>query len=71
MFVDNNLVNRQSTQTSLLLVSPGNPEQSYLVHKIEGRSSIMGLRMPQLQAALSADQIAAIRQWIQDGAANN
>jgi hypothetical protein len=66
-----NLVNRQSTQVSLLLVSPGNPDQSYLVHKIDGRAGIQGVRMPQLAAALSATEIATIRQWIQNGAPND
>jgi mono/diheme cytochrome c family protein len=67
-----NLVSRASTQqATLLLVAPGNPDQSYLVHKIEGRTTIAGLRMPQLQTALTADEIAVIRQWIQGGALNN
>lgn len=66
-----NIVNRQSNQTSLMLVSPGNPDQSYLLHKVEGRSGIVGSRMPQGQAALSAEEITAIRTWIQNGALNN
>ena len=65
-----NIVNRQSTETSLLLVSPGNPDQSYLVHKIEGRAGIVGTRMPP-GGTLTSDQIAIIRQWIQSGALNN
>lgn len=66
-----NLVNRASTQTSLQLVVPGNPDQSYLLHKVDGRAGISGQRMPLGQAVLSAEQIAAIRTWIQNGAANN
>ena len=27
-------------------VIPGDPENSYLMHKVEGRSGIVGLRMP-------------------------
>lgn len=65
-----NLVSRQSSETSLLLVSPGNPDQSYLVHKLEGRAGIVGARMPQ-GGTLASDQIAVIRQWIQNGALNN
>jgi len=56
----------------LLRVAPGDPESSYLVWKIEGRPEILGERMPPPsagEAALSAAEIAAIRQWILDGAA--
>ncbi|HSW15364.1 MAG TPA: hypothetical protein VLI06_21125 [Solimonas sp.] len=48
-------------------VQPGNPDDSYLVHKLEG-SQAVGARMPQGGAPLSPDLIAAIRQWIADGA---
>lgn len=63
------LVDVASTEApSLLRVSPGNPDSSYLVHKIEGRSTIVGAQMPLNQPALSGPQIAAIRSWIQNGA---
>lgn len=68
----NNLVNRRSTQsTGLFLVSPGNPEQSYLIHKLDGRSGIQGTQMPQGASPLSATDIDVIKRWIQNGAANN
>lgn len=51
----------------LLRVAPGNPDGSYLVHKIEGTAAV-GSRMPLGGPPLSADAIAAIRQWIVDGA---
>jgi hypothetical protein len=70
--VDNSfqdLVDIASTEApSLLRVSPGNPDNSYLVHKIEGRSTIVGAQMPLNQPALSEPQITAIRTWIQNGA---
>lgn len=67
----NNLVNRQSTQVNMLLVSPGNPDASYLIHKIEGRPGIVGSQMPQAMTPLTGAQIDAIRRWIQNGAPNN
>jgi hypothetical protein len=70
--VDNSfqdLVGTTSTEApSLLRVNPGNPDSSYLVHKIEGRATIVGAQMPLNQPALSGPQIEAIRTWIQNGA---
>jgi hypothetical protein len=63
------LVNVQSVQRSALKrVLPGNPDSSYVVWKIEGRSGIAGSRMPLGQSPLSAEQIQAIRDWIAAGA---
>ena len=63
------LVGIASTEApSLLRVDPGNPDSSYLVHKIEGRSTIVGAQMPLNQPGLSGPQITAIRSWIQNGA---
>lgn len=56
---------------SLLRVNPGNPDDSYLVHKIEGRSGIVGERMPLGRSPLSNDQINLIRTWIVNGAQDN
>jgi hypothetical protein len=53
---------------SLLRVDPGNPDNSYLVQKVEGAPNISGLQMPLNQPPLSTDQIDAIRQWILNGA---
>lgn len=53
---------------SLLRVDPGSPDDSYLVHKIEGRSSIAGGRMPLGQDPLSDADIQRIRDWIANGA---
>ncbi len=53
-------------------VIPGDPENSYLIHKLEGRSTIVGLRMPRSGPPyLTEGQILVIRKWIQDGAPNN
>ena len=53
----------------ILRVAPGAPDDSYLVHKIEGTAA-QGQQMPPNGAApLSQAEIGAIRQWITDGAA--
>jgi hypothetical protein len=65
-----NLVDVPSLELpSLDRVEPGDPEASYIVHKIEGRADIGGDRMPPPpESALSPEQIAAIREWIENGA---
>ena len=53
-------------------VVPGDPENSYLLHKLEGRSTIAGARMPRNAGPfLTAGQISIIRRWIQLGAKND
>jgi hypothetical protein len=53
------------------LVIPGNPDDSYLIRKLEGRD-INGVRMPQNGPPyLTAGQIRVIRRWIEIGAPNN
>ncbi|WP_111640508.1 hypothetical protein [Marinimicrobium alkaliphilum] len=54
---------------ALMRVDPGNPDDSYLVRKLEGGPDIVGDRMPQGGASLSSAQIALIRDWIANGAA--
>lgn len=55
----------------LLRINPGNPDNSYLVNKIEGASDIVGERMPRGRDPLSAEQINTIREWITEGAQDN
>lgn len=52
----------------LLRVTPFEPEQSFLVRKLEGPGDGEGSRMPLGQPPLTADQIALIRAWISEGA---
>jgi hypothetical protein len=52
-------------------VVPGDPENSYLVHKVEGRGGISGQRMPFNGAPLTDGQILVIKRWIELGAQNN
>ena len=66
-----NLVNVPSVQVALNLVMPGDAENSYLIHKLDGRSGIVGDRMPTNGPFLTTAQIDVIEQWINDGARNN
>jgi hypothetical protein len=63
------IVNVPSRQKpGLMRVTPGDPDNSYLIHKLEGRDGIDGGRMPLRGPYLSAGQIAIIRRWIELGA---
>jgi hypothetical protein len=68
-----NLVGVASRQKpELLRVAPGDPENSYLVHKLEGRADIVGQRMPRTAGPfLTEGQLMVIRRWIALGAPNN
>jgi len=55
-------------QPNVLRVSPGNPDSSYLVLKLQGSSGISGQRMPFGGPYLPQSTIDVIRQWISDGA---
>jgi hypothetical protein len=68
-----NLVNVASREKpALLRVAPGDPENSYLIHKLEGRADIVGMRMPRTAGPfLTEGQIMVIRGWIALGAPNN
>jgi hypothetical protein len=53
--------------SSVLRVKPGDPNDSYIVQKIEGHAAV-GAQMPFGGPPLPAATIAVIRQWISDGA---
>jgi hypothetical protein len=58
-------------QPNLLRVKPGDPDSSYMVHKIEGPSAgITGGQMPLGETPLPQATIDAIRQWVTNGAPN-
>ncbi len=66
------IVNVRSVENAALnRVTPGDPDNSYLVWKIEGRPEIAGERMPRGRDPLPPEAITAIRQWIADGAQDN
>ncbi len=67
-----NLVGVPASQsTGLNRVTSGDPDNSYLLQKLEGAPGIQGERMPLGGAALAGEQIELIRDWISTGAANN
>lgn len=67
-----NLVNVQSSGLpTTIRVVPGDPDNSYLIMKMEGAPGIVGLQMPQGRDPLSDSQIEAIREWIAAGALDN
>jgi hypothetical protein len=56
----------------VLRVAPGDPDNSYIVHKLEGGPNIVGARMPRGTGPYLTDgQMLVIRRWIAEGAANN
>ena len=53
-------------------VVAGDADNSYIVHKLEGRSDIVGMRMPRTAGPfLTEGQMSIIRRWIDQGAQNN
>lgn len=53
-------------------VIPGDPDNSYLVHKLEGTSDIVGRRMPFSGPPFLTDgQILILKRWIATGAPRN
>lgn len=67
-----NLVGVASIQKpDLDRVTPNDPDNSYLIQKLEGAPGIVGERMPFGRSPLAQEQIDLIREWIADGAQNN
>ncbi len=69
-----NTVNVASVESNLDRIEPGQPDQSYLVHKIQGTQASVGGtggRMPLNSPALPQADIDKIRAWITAGAPNN
>lgn len=63
-----NLVGVASREdSSFLRVMPGNPDLSYLIHKLEGSASV-GEQMPFGGPPVPQSTINFVRQWITDGA---
>lgn len=55
-------------------IEPGRPDESYLVHKVQGTHLDVGgsgERMPLGLPALGQSEIDVIREWIADGAQDN
>ena len=60
-----------SAKPGAIRVIPGDPENSYLIHKLEGRPGIVGTPMPRGNVLLTEGQIRVIRRWIELGARND
>lgn len=57
---------------ALRRVVPGDPDSSYIVHKLEGRPGIIGRQMPYSGPPyLTSGQLVIIRRWIEIGAPRN
>ena len=55
-----------------IFVVPGNPDASYLIHKLDGAADIAGSRMPRGTGPfLTSGQMQIIRRWIELGAKND
>jgi len=67
------LVGVPSTERpTVLRVAPGDPNNSYMVHKLEGGPNLVGVRMPRGTGPFLTDgQMVVIRRWIETGAPNN
>ena len=60
------------SKASAIFVVPGDPDASYLVHKLEGAADIAGSRMPRGTGPfLTSGQMQIIRRWIELGAKND
>ncbi|PYR76905.1 MAG: hypothetical protein DMF87_17110 [Acidobacteria bacterium] len=68
-----NLVGVASTgKPGAVRVIPGDPDNSYIIHKLQGSSDIAGVRMPRGNGPFLTDgQILVIKRWIANGAPNN
>jgi hypothetical protein len=66
------LVGARSVQRpALQRVTPGDPNASYLIRKLQGGPDIGGTRMPLGGPYLTDGQIRVIRRWIELGANND
>ena len=58
-------------QPALKRVKPGDPDNSYVVQKLEGAATISGVRMPFGGPYLDQATIDQVRAWVSAGAQNN
>lgn len=70
-----NIVGVESTEAAgLNRIEAFDPDNSYLIHKLEGTQESVGgsgARMPKNSSALTDEQIAILREWITNGATEN
>jgi uncharacterized protein (TIGR03118 family) len=58
-------------QPALMRVKPSDPDNSYVIHKLEGAPGISGARMPFGGPFLDQATIDQVKSWIASGAPNN
>ena len=58
-------------QPTLMRINPKDPDNSYLVQKVQGSAGITGSQMPLGGTPLTQAQIDSIRAWVSAGALNN
>lgn len=65
-----NIVDKQAVTVALPLITPGDPDASYLWHKINGTQTDVGGGGSKMPIGLGLDEptLAMIEQWIVDGA---
>ncbi|HLG21062.1 MAG TPA: c-type cytochrome domain-containing protein [Bdellovibrionota bacterium] len=63
--------NSAAAAAGKLRVVPGDPDNSFLIQKLEGPSADEGTRMPQTSGFLPQATIDVIRHWITNGAQDN
>lgn len=60
-----------SRRADLILIKPGDSANSYLFQKVSSNSPALGETMPLVGERLSSSELAILRDWIDQGAANN
>ena len=68
------IVNVDSVEVAMKRIAPGEPEKSYLLHKLQGTHldvGGMGSQMPLHQGPLPLKDLNNFRLWIEQGAQNN
>lgn len=66
------MVNQPSAQNAALtLIVPGNADASLVYQKVSSDSPPVGMRMPSLGAPLTSEELASLRDWINQGALDN
>ena len=58
-------------QPAFVRIAPGDPDNSYLVLKVQGSAGISGVQMPASGAHLTQTEIDLLRGWVVAGAQNN
>jgi mono/diheme cytochrome c family protein len=58
-------------EPALKRIAPGDPDNSYLILKIQGSPGIVGVQMPASGGPLTQAQIDEVRAWVAAGALNN